>query len=120
MTSNYQNLSLVDLGIAASLIFVNGALSLVLKLGLERRLAWAAVRTIGQLLLIGYLLVVGGSGRVIFQRSDDSLKPALVSAFPVSTPTRTVPQLIGLVRASGTVPLTGLADHGAGSRVAEV
>jgi putative ABC transport system permease protein len=56
MTSNYQNLSLVDLGIAASLIFVNGALSLVLKLGLERRLAWAAVRTIGQLLLIGYLL----------------------------------------------------------------
>ncbi|WP_133648901.1 ABC transporter permease [Paraburkholderia flava] len=51
-----QNLSLWDLGIAALLIVVNGALSVVLKLDLERKLAWAAVRTVVQLLAIGYVL----------------------------------------------------------------
>lgn len=54
--NSYQNLSLADLAIAASLILINGALSIALKLGLERRLAWAAFRTVAQLLLIGYLL----------------------------------------------------------------
>ncbi|HEY3597440.1 MAG TPA: iron export ABC transporter permease subunit FetB [Paraburkholderia sp.] len=51
-----QNLSLWDVGIAALLILVNGALSVALKLDLERRLAWAALRTIVQLLAIGYVL----------------------------------------------------------------
>jgi putative ABC transport system permease protein len=54
--SAYQNLSLVDIGIAVSLIVVNGALSVGLKLGLERKLAWAAIRTIVQLLALGYIL----------------------------------------------------------------
>ena len=53
---NYQNLTALDLGIAASLILVNGALSLLLRLGLGRQLLWAAVRTVVQLLAIGYLL----------------------------------------------------------------
>ena len=51
-----QNLSLWDVGIAALLIVVNGAVSLALKLDLERKLAWAAVRTVVQLLAIGYVL----------------------------------------------------------------
>ncbi|GAB2919331.1 iron export ABC transporter permease subunit FetB [Paraburkholderia jirisanensis] len=51
-----QNLSLWDVAIAALLIVVNGALSVALKLDLERKLAWAAVRTIVQLLAIGYVL----------------------------------------------------------------
>ena len=51
-----QNLSLWDVGIAALLIVVNGAVSVALKLDLERKLAWAAVRTIVQLLAIGYVL----------------------------------------------------------------
>lgn len=51
-----QNLSLWDVGIAALLIIVNGALSVALKLDLERKLAWAAVRTVVQLLAIGYVL----------------------------------------------------------------
>lgn len=51
-----QNLSLIDVAIAALLILVNGALSVALKLDLERMLAWAAVRTIVQLLAIGYVL----------------------------------------------------------------
>ncbi len=56
MSQTLQNLSLWDVGIAALLIVVNGAVSVALKLDLERRLAWAAVRTIVQLLAIGYVL----------------------------------------------------------------
>ena len=53
---NYHSLSAADIAIAASLILINGALSLGLKLGLERQLIWAAIRTVVQLLAIGYLL----------------------------------------------------------------
>jgi len=53
---NYQNLTALDMAIAAALILINGALSLALRLGLERQLLWAAVRTVVQLLAIGYLL----------------------------------------------------------------
>jgi len=42
--------------LAALLILINGAISLVLKLGLERRLAVAALATVVQLLLIGFVL----------------------------------------------------------------
>ncbi|WP_250513238.1 iron export ABC transporter permease subunit FetB [Caballeronia sp. INDeC2] len=54
--SGYQNLSLFDIGLAAALIVVNGALSVALDLGLERKLLVAAIRTVVQLLLIGYVL----------------------------------------------------------------
>jgi putative ABC transport system permease protein len=54
--NGFQNLSLFDIAIATSLVVVNGALSVALKLDLERRLAVAAVRTVVQLLLIGYVL----------------------------------------------------------------
>ena len=55
---NGQDLSLSawQVGIAAALILVNGALSVGLGLGLERRLAWAAVRTVVQLLAGGFVL----------------------------------------------------------------
>ena len=56
MTHALQDLSLGDVAIAALLVFVNGALSVALKLDLERQLAWAAVRTVVQLLAIGYVL----------------------------------------------------------------
>ena len=36
--------------------------------------------------------------------------PALVGALPVSAPSRTVPQLVGLVRSSAAVPFTGYAE----------
>jgi putative ABC transport system permease protein len=51
-----HDLSIVEVGIAAALILINGAISLALGLGLEQRLAVAAVRTIVQLLLIGLVL----------------------------------------------------------------
>jgi putative ABC transport system permease protein len=49
-------LSLFDVGLAASLIFVNGAISIALGLRLGRSLLLASVRTILQLLLIGLVL----------------------------------------------------------------
>jgi putative ABC transport system permease protein len=50
-------LSWLDLAGAASLILLNGGLSLWLKLGLEKKLLVAALRTVVQLTLLGYLLV---------------------------------------------------------------
>jgi putative ABC transport system permease protein len=56
MNAPLQNLSLFDVAIATLLIVVNGAVSAALSLGLGRRLALAAVRTVVQLLAIGYVL----------------------------------------------------------------
>jgi len=56
MNSVLQDLGLGDVAIAALLVFVNGAVSVLLKLDLERKLAWAATRTVVQLLAIGYVL----------------------------------------------------------------
>jgi putative ABC transport system permease protein len=49
-------LDALDLLVATALVLVAGAVSLALRLGLERRLALASVRTVVQLLLIGYVL----------------------------------------------------------------
>jgi putative ABC transport system permease protein len=46
----------VDLVIATALVCVAGAVSLLLKLRVEKRLAIAAARTVVQLLLVGYVL----------------------------------------------------------------
>lgn len=54
----YIPLGLGDLAIAGLLILVNGALSLALGLGVERRLAIAAGRMVVQLLLVGLVLQV--------------------------------------------------------------
>ena len=52
----YVELSLIDVGLAALLIVVNGILSIVLGLKLGRSLLLASVRTVAQLLLIGLVL----------------------------------------------------------------
>jgi putative ABC transport system permease protein len=54
--SSYINLSYYQVGLAALLILVNGAFSVTLGLGLERRLFLAAVCTVVQLLLVGLVL----------------------------------------------------------------
>ena len=54
--SGYIPLSFGDLAIAGLLILVNGALSLALGLGIERRLLIAAARMVVQLLLVGLVL----------------------------------------------------------------
>ncbi len=47
----------LELALATALILINGALSLWLRLGMERRLLVAAVRTVVQLLFLGWILV---------------------------------------------------------------
>lgn len=49
-------LSMMQVGLAAMLIVLNGLLSVVLRLGLLKTFAIAAVRTVGQLLLLGLIL----------------------------------------------------------------
>ena len=49
-------LSYADVAVAASLVMIAAAISLSLRLGMERRLAVASLRTVSQLLLIGYVL----------------------------------------------------------------
>ncbi len=56
MNKPYLELSYLQVGFAALLILINAGLSLLLKLGLERRLLVAAVCTVVQLLIIGLVL----------------------------------------------------------------
>jgi putative ABC transport system permease protein len=56
MSPQYIPLSFWQVAIAASLVLVSGGISLALRLGLERRLLVAAIRTVVQLLLIGLVL----------------------------------------------------------------
>ncbi len=52
----YLELTYVQVGLAAVLILINGAISFSLRLGMERSLLMASMRTILQLLLIGLVL----------------------------------------------------------------
>ncbi len=52
----YIHLTYGDLVLPALLVVMDGALSLVLRLNLERQLAIAAVRMLLQLVLVGYVL----------------------------------------------------------------
>ncbi len=56
MSKPYLELSYLQVSIAAGLIVINGAISVLLKLDLERRLLLASVCTVIQLLLVGFLL----------------------------------------------------------------
>lgn len=56
MDSSYIQLSYFQVFLATSLLLVNGFLSLYLRLGIERLLLIAAIRTVVQLLLIGFVL----------------------------------------------------------------
>jgi putative ABC transport system permease protein len=53
---SYIPLTWSDLALAGVLIFVNGLVSVVFRLGMERTLAIAAVRMVAQLALIGFIL----------------------------------------------------------------
>lgn len=52
----YIQLSYSDLALPALLVVMDGLLSLVLRLKLERQLAIASVRMVVQLVLVGYVL----------------------------------------------------------------
>ena len=69
-----NDLSPAQLGAAAALLLINAAISWRLALGLEWRLAWAALRGAVQLALVGVLLIV-----------PDSLFVRLIDAEPLAT-----------------------------------
>ena len=54
--STYITLTFADLCLAALLIVFNGAISFAFRLGLERSLAWSAVRMVLQLGAVGFIL----------------------------------------------------------------
>lgn len=54
--SSYLSLGLEQLALAAALVLVNGGISVALKLGMERDLAVASIRTVVQLALVGLVL----------------------------------------------------------------
>jgi len=58
MTAVYIELSYFDLMIASTLLLLAGGLSIFLKLGLEKSLGIAALRTVVQLSLIGFVLKI--------------------------------------------------------------
>jgi putative ABC transport system permease protein len=62
-----------DLAIAASLVALSALVSLLLRLRMERQIAWAAVRTVAQLLLVGHLL------RLVFLHDNPWITAALVA-----------------------------------------
>ncbi|MDK1022059.1 MAG: iron export ABC transporter permease subunit FetB [Candidatus Hydrogenedentes bacterium] len=101
-------LDATQLAIAACLVAVAGVVSLGLRLGLERRLALASVRTVVQLLLIGYVL------KWVFEHSSSmtlllamALMMIAASRAAVARPSRTFSGATG--RAFGTLVLCGLA-----------
>ncbi len=62
----------IDLAVASVLIILDACLSLALRLGLHRSLAWAAVRMVVQLVLIGFIL------RAVFALASPLLTLAIV------------------------------------------
>jgi putative ABC transport system permease protein len=60
------SLSLIDLAIAAALLFINGALSVWFRLGLEQRLGVAALRMVVQLGAVGFIL------KFVFEQATDA------------------------------------------------
>ena len=61
---NYVPLSPLDLALAATMLVINGGLSVAFQLGLERTLAVAAARMVAQLLLAGLVL------KFVFQQTS--------------------------------------------------
>jgi putative ABC transport system permease protein len=99
MTPGAIKLDALDLTVAASLVLVAGLVSVALRLRLEKRLALASLRTVVQLLLVGYVLkyvfglatlvAVGGmaavmivaASRAAVQRSSRTFGGATLHAF---------------------------------------
>lgn len=66
-----------DLALASLLILLNAAISFLFRLGLGRRLLFAAARAVAQLLLLGLLL------RWVFEQEHPGLVLALMSAMAI-------------------------------------
>jgi putative ABC transport system permease protein len=98
----------VDLLVATLLVVVAGLVSLGLRLGLGRRLALASVRTVVQLLLVGYVLqTVFDLGHVAAVLGMALVMITAAARAAVRRPSRTFGG--AFVRAFATLLLSGLA-----------
>lgn len=89
-TPSAIDLGTVDLVVAAALLLVAGAVSVALGLGLGRRLALAAVRTVVQLLLVGYVLTfVFGQGTLPVVLAMATVMMVAAARAAVRRPSRT-------------------------------
>jgi putative ABC transport system permease protein len=70
---NYVPLSPLDLALAATMLVINGGLSVAFQLGLERTLAVAAARMVAQLLLAGLVL------KFVFQQTSPAWTAAIAA-----------------------------------------
>lgn len=125
----------VELGIAGGLVLVAGAVSLVLGLGVEKKLGVAALRTVVQLSLVGYVLewvfridapvvlfavlglMTAAAGRAALARSTRTFAGAQVGAFftlvltGLATTFATTSAIIGVrpwYHAQYVIPLMGM------------
>ncbi|HJL17639.1 MAG TPA: iron export ABC transporter permease subunit FetB [Sandaracinaceae bacterium LLY-WYZ-13_1] len=123
------------LALSAGLVVAAGAVSLGLRLDLERRLAWASARTVGQLLLVGYVLgwvfeleepfvvlglltlMIAAAARAAVQRSSRRYRGVHLAAFAMlsltglATTLGTTQVVIGVepwYRPQYVVPLLGM------------
>lgn len=116
MNRGIIELSALDLVLATGLVALAGAVSLGLRLGLERRLAVAALRTVVQLLLVGYVLkwvfAIEGVGWLI---ALVAIMIAAASVAAVRRPSRTIRGATGY--AFITLVLCGLLTTFAVTRV---
>ncbi len=107
-TAGAIQLSAGDLAIASVLVLVAGIVSLTLRLNLERRLALAAVRTVVQLLLVGYVLkTVFGWGTLPAVAAMAAVMIVAASRAAVQRSSRTFPGATWL--AFATLVVCGLA-----------
>ncbi len=100
--SSYQHaihLTAIDLAIAAGLVVIAGVVSISLRLGLEKRLLVASIRTVVQLLIVGFILrkvfqieslaaiglvvlvMIGAASHAAVQRSDRTFSGVLWRSF---------------------------------------
>jgi len=101
------SLSFADLAIAAALIVVAAVISLLMRLRLERQLALATVRTVVQLLMVGYVLKwVFDIEHVLLVLGVAGLMIAAAGHAAVQRVTRTFPGV--LWRAFATLAFSGL------------
>jgi len=102
-----RDLGTGDLALAAALVVVAGVVSAALRLGLGRQLLVASIRTVVQLLLVGYVLqFVFGVGSLLVVMAMAAVMIVMAARAAAGRPSRTFPGATG--DAFVTLLLTGL------------
>jgi putative ABC transport system permease protein len=107
------HLSPLDVALAALLMLLNVAASVVLRLGLHRPVLWAATRMVVQLLLVGLLL------RVVFGAASPAVTLAIVAVMVLAASREVAARPVQRIRGGGNYRI-GAAVVGLSSTAAVV